>query len=161
MKNNIFNLCFLSLTIVFTACDNNNADLNPPVITLNDPAEGEILTIGDEHGVHFDMDLEDDVMLSSYKIDIHWGEDHEHHHSSSLLRSLTEEGTEHFKFQESWDVSQTRKIHVHHHQIMIPRNAIPGKYHFLVYCLDAAGNESMLARNVFLSNDEHEHEHEH
>ena len=41
------------------------------------------MEIGNEHGVHFEMDLSDDVMLKSYKIEIHSNFDHHSHGGNS------------------------------------------------------------------------------
>ena len=43
--------------------------------------EGAVLKIGNEKGVHFEMNLSDDVMLKSYKINIHNNFDHHGHDS--------------------------------------------------------------------------------
>ena len=51
----------------------------------------------------------------------------------------------------SYDVSEQRTAHIHHHDIVIPANATPGDYHLMVYCTDAAGNEAHVARNIVLS----------
>lgn len=50
----------------FISCDDSDSDTTKPVIELSEPEEGQELKIGDEHGVHFEMDLSDDVMLKSY-----------------------------------------------------------------------------------------------
>ena len=55
----------------FISCDDSDSDTTKPVIELSEPEEGQELKIGDEHGVHFEMDLSDDVMLKSYMIEIH------------------------------------------------------------------------------------------
>lgn len=137
----------LSISL-FAACsdsDNPLSDTTKPVITLNDPAEGEVLAIGSEHGVHLDMDLADDVMLKSFKIEIHNNFDGHGHNSRSADETVP------FTFNRSYDVSGQRSAHVHNHDIIIPANATPGNYHLMVYCTDAAGNEAYLARNIVLS----------
>ena len=66
----IISLLVISVSLL-TACgdsDNPLSDTTKPVIDLKSPAEGGVLAIGSEHGVHFEMDLSDDVMLKSYKI---------------------------------------------------------------------------------------------
>lgn len=139
---------FVMTSSLFTACSHNDdplADTTKPVIALESPAEGEVLAIGGEHGVHFEMDLSDDVMLKSYKIEIHNNFDH-HSHGTRVA-----EATVAFTFHKSYDVSGQKTVHVHHHDIQIPANATPGEYHLMVYCTDAAGNESHLARNIVLS----------
>ena len=49
----------------FISCDDSDSDTTKPVIELSEPEEGQELKIGDEHGVHFEMDLSDDVMIKS------------------------------------------------------------------------------------------------
>ena len=67
----------------FISCDDSDSDTTKPVIELSEPEEGQELKIGDEHGVHFEMDLSDDVMLKSYMIEIHSNFDHHSHGKSS------------------------------------------------------------------------------
>ena len=66
----------------FISCDDSDSDTTKPVIELSEPEEGQELKIGDEHGVHFEMDLSDDVMLKSYMIEIHSNFDHHSHGKS-------------------------------------------------------------------------------
>ncbi len=131
----------------FFSCDKEDSDTIKPVIDLHEPAEGQALLIGSEKGVHFEMDLSDDVMLKSYKIDIHNNLDH---HSHGGTRAEGEGGVP-FVFNRSYDVSGKKNVHVHHHDIVIPEDATPGDYHLMVYCTDAAGNETYITRNIVLS----------
>ena len=133
----IFSLLVMVMSL-FTACsdsDNPLSDTTKPVIDLNSPTEGQVLAIGSEHGVHFEMELSDDVMLKSYKIEIHNNFDH-HSHDTRATGTTVD-----FTFNRSYDVSEQRTAHIHHHDIVIPANATPGDYHLMVYCTDAAGNE--------------------
>ena len=124
-----------TVTFMFSSCDNDDSsDTIKPLIELHEPEEGQALEIGNEHGVHFEMDLSDDVMLKSYKIEIHSNFDH---HSGQ------------------------KTAHIHHHDIVIPANATAGDYHLMVYCTDAAGNESYIARNIKLSNEVEDEDHHH
>ena len=52
----------------FISCDDSDSDTTKPVIELSEPEEGQELKIGDEHGVHFEMDLSDDVIVISTTI---------------------------------------------------------------------------------------------
>lgn len=146
-KNNLFQAMILIITVLFfISCDNENSDTTPPTINLISPKEGAVLLIGDGYGIHLDMKLSDNEMLSSYKIDIHSNFDgHEHSRSD-------EESTVPFNFQKSWAVNQ-KNANIHHHEIVIPENATPGNYHLMVYCTDKAGNESYAARAIILSHD--------
>ena len=141
---------------VFISCDDSDSDTTKPVIELHEPEEGQALKIGSEYGVHFEMDLSDDVMLKSYMIEIHSNFDH---HSHGKSRGAGE--TIDFSFNKSYDISGKKTAHIHHHDIMIPKDATPGDYHLMVYCTDAAGNETYVARNIELSNDVEEEYHHH
>lgn len=141
----------LMLSTLFVSCsdDEKQGDTTKPVITLNAPAEGAVLKPGTH--IHFDMDLEDDVMLGSYKVEIHNNFDG-HGHTKAEAEAGTAQTTP-FAYNNSWSVSGQKNIHIHHHEIEIPANATEGNYHLMVYCTDAAGNESYIARNIVL--DEH------
>lgn len=102
----IISLLVISVSLL-TACgdsDNPLSDTTKPVIDLKSPAEGGVLAIGSEHGVHFEMDLSDDVMLKSYKIEIHNNFDHHSHDTR------TAETTVDFTFNKSYDVSEQRTL---------------------------------------------------
>ena len=117
----------------FISCDDSDSDTTKPVIELHEPEEGQELKIGGENGVHFEMELSDEVMLKSYMIEIN----------------------------RSYDISGKKTAHIHHHDIVIPVNATPGDYHLMVYCTDAAGNEAYIARNIVLSTTAEEDDHHH
>lgn len=156
-------LTFASLIIAsasLVACDKEEGDVTKPEILLVSPAEGDTLYAGSEHGVHFDMKLCDNVALGSYKVDIHnrfdghdhevkSAEDHEHDH-------------EPFEFKKTWsDIDGLRNATVHHHEIVIPENATPGEYCFTVYCVDQAGNQSMVVKHINIAEPDGDHDHEH
>ena len=103
------------------------------------------------------MDLSDDVMLKSYKIEIHSNFDHHSHGGNSRAAQETVD----FSFNRSYDVSGQKTAHIHHHDIVILANATAGDYHLMVYCTDAAGNESYIARNIKLSNEVEDEDHHH
>ena len=112
-----------TVTFMFSSCDNDDSsDTIKPLIELHEPEEGQALEIGNEHGVHFEMDLSDDVMLKSYKIEIHSNFDHHSHGGNS--RAVQE--TVDFSFNRSYDVSGQKTAHIHHHDIVIPANATSG-----------------------------------
>ena len=55
-----------TVTFMFSSCDNDDSsDTIKPLIELHEPEEGQALEIGNEHGVHFEMDLSDDVIAIS------------------------------------------------------------------------------------------------
>lgn len=148
----ILSILSAGLMFSFTACDkDDDADTTRPVIELDEPEDGDELLIG--AAVHFECDFSDDVMLGSYMIEIHNNFDG-HSHQSNKSASL-----EPFFFKKSYELTNLRNAHVHHHDVVIPENAAPGNYHLVVYCTDAAGNQSLVARNIILSNDAEEHHH--
>ena len=149
-KFNFSLVCLMAISLAtFSSCDkDDDGDTTKPVIHLMKPEEGCVLKIGDEQGIHFDIELSDNVMLKSYRVNIHSNFDG-HAHSSALKASLSE--TADFTFDKSWDISGQKNADIHHHEIKIPANATPGNYHMVVYCTDAAGNEAHLARNIVLS----------
>ncbi|MDR2058062.1 MAG: DUF4625 domain-containing protein [Dysgonamonadaceae bacterium] len=159
MKSKIYiaSICFLTVySFFFPSCD--EGDTTKPVINLIEPEEDDSLLIGDD--VHFDAEFSDDEALASYKIEIHNNfEDHSHDNT----RAGSAEETVDFTFEKSYDLSGKKNADVHHHDIIIPKNATPGNYHLMVYCTDAAGNESHIARNIVLSHEvtgDHDHEHD-
>ncbi len=154
-KSLIFSAVSLAIiSVVFIACK-EESDTEVPVINLIEPEEGDTLEIGGN--IHFDMDLSDNEMLHSYKVEIHNVFDG-HDHGKSLK---SDGETTPFYFQKSWDVSEYKNTKIHHHEIAIPESATPGKYHLMVYCTDAAKNESYIARSIVLSHDEGDHDHDH
>lgn len=150
MKTNIYLLSILSIVLcLFSSCsDSDDNDTTKPTINLVYPTEGAVLKIGAD--IHFDAVFEDNEALASYKVDIHNNfNDHGH---QSVLSARNE--TVAFTFNKSWsDIKGQKQAKVHHHEIVIPENATPGKYHLMVYCLDAEGNESYIVRNIELSYD--------
>jgi hypothetical protein len=149
----------------FISCE-KSGDTTPPVINLIEPEEGAELMAGKD--VHFEMEISDNEMLKSYKVEIHNNIENPHSHEKSMkIRSL-KSGETYFSYQNSWDVSDKKNADIHHHEIIIPEDVIPGEYHFMVYCTDAAGNESHITRNVVLipndgseEEDDHDHDHDH
>lgn len=139
----------LAVSALFVSCsDDENSDTTKPVINLIEPEEGAMLKPGSI--LHLDMDLEDNVMLGSYKVEIH-NNFNGHTHTKAEAKDTGE--TVPFAFNKSWDVSSLKNTHIHLHEIEIPANAKEGNYHLLVNCTDAADSESYNARNIVL--DEH------
>lgn len=141
----------LAVSALFVSCSDSNSDgdTTKPVISLVEPEEGAALKPG--YAIHFEMDLADDVMLGSYKVEIH--NNFDGHGHTKAEQAAGSEGKVPFAFNRSWDLSGLKNTHIHHHDILIPANAQEGNYHLMVYCTDAAGNESYIARNIVLSQD--------
>jgi hypothetical protein len=150
---NFFTVCVTAiLSTAFVSCDKNEGDTTKPVINLHEPENGDVLTINGN--VHLDMELSDDLMLKEYQVDIHPSSDGHTHSKAGSSETVD------FYFKQSWDVSNKKNTAIHHHEIMIPANTTPGDYHFMVYCTDAAGNETLVVRSVELSaegGEEHNH----
>ena len=148
MKKINYITAILSMTLVLTSTscskDDEISDTTKPTITITEPENDKEILIGDKNGMHIEMDLSDNVMLKSYKIEIHNNFDHHSHTSRSTTTDFT--------FNKSYDISENRNIHIHHHDVMVPDNTTPGEYHLIIYCTDKAGNEAYVARDIVLSN---------
>lgn len=135
----------LAIAGMFSSCEKDEADTEKPVIEVSGPEADKVLYVGSE--IHFEVDFSDNVELKSYKVDIHDNFDGHTH------KSTKHEGTA-WHFQKSWDFDAGQKnTHIHHHEIAIPteiegEKVATGDYHFMVYCTDAAGNESWVAIDV-------------
>jgi hypothetical protein len=148
-------ICLTAISfLTFTGCDKDE-DTTKPVIKLIEPEEDDVLKIGAD--VHFEAEFSDDKMLASYKVNIHPNFDD---HTHAATKGESESESVDFEFEKSWDISGKKNAPVHHHEIEIPENATPGHYHLMVYCTDAAGNESYIAVDIELSHDGEEHEHD-
>lgn len=155
MKKLLFgSLLFAAVGFGFASCSDDDNDNEKPVISDFEPAEGDSLQIG--KAVHLEVDLSDNEKLASYKIDIHNNFDNHGDHSASLKAMASDSVA--FAYSNVFtDVAGQKNAHVHHHSINIPdadANGKPyktGKYHFVIYCLDEAGNESVRSHNVILT----------
>src|SRR5574344_1855649 len=118
----------LSMTLVLTSTscskDDEISDTTKPTITITEPENDKEILIGDQNGMHLEMDLSDNVMLKSYKIEIHNNFDHHSHTSRSATTDFT--------FTNSYHRSENRKRHIHHHDVMVPDNATPGEYNLII-----------------------------
>ncbi|MCD8029377.1 MAG: DUF4625 domain-containing protein [Bacteroides sp.] len=156
INSSIVFLSFFSFFLcTVAACDSDNdGDTTRPVIRIIAPAEDAHLLIGDEEGVLFEAEFSDDIQLASYKIDIHYaGDGHMHTRHGDGEEELPE-----FSYQRSFTLQGTRE-QVSHRNIVIPEGVRPGEYHLVVYCSDTSGNESLVARDIVLIEEEHDHDH--
>ena len=56
-------------SVCLPACDNDEkGDVTKPVIDLIEPEEGAVLKIGNGKGVHFEMNLSDDVIVFQFQL---------------------------------------------------------------------------------------------
>lgn len=133
------------LSLLLASCEKDNADTANPTVVISSPQEEEALKAGEE--IHFEADFADNVELKSYKVDIHSNFNHHTHKSA-------QEDSAAWVFQQSWNFDQGQKeAHIHHHEITIPteiegKPVATGDYHFMVYCTDAAGNETWQAVGI-------------
>ena len=154
MKKVLFTFLLLaSVSLGFSSCSDDDNDNEKPVISDFEPVEGDSLQIG--KAIHFEVDFSDNDKLASYKIDIH--NNFNNHGDHSSVKSLPIDSAV-FAFSDVYtDIAGQKNAHVHHHKINIPAtdaNGKPyrvGKYHFVVYCLDESGNESVRSHNVILT----------
>lgn len=152
-------LLFAAVSFGLASCSDDDNDNEKPVISDFEPEEGDLLQIGE--AIHLEMDLSDNEKLASYKVDIHNNFDnHTHSTKASAEDSVA------FSYSKVFtDIAGQKNAHVHHHDIVIPTelNGKPirtGKYHFVVYCIDEAGNEALRSHNVILTYDEVDHDHD-
>ena len=141
----IFLLAIILLVgLAFSNCKHD--ETNGPVITLEEPEEGQPFTAGSKHGVHMEFDLEDESGLNQYKIDIHYGGGHTH--SQSLqTQSLPEQSRADWSFQKTYDDAKGLIKHqVHVHSDSIHLNATLGEYHLGIAATDVHGNETTVYR---------------
>jgi len=145
MKVLLSTICLLFCAFMTVASKKNESSANQgPVITLIAPAEGDIMQIG--NAIHFDVDLKDDNILESYRIEIHDNSDGHSHTKAN-------EGVKYTSiFDKTWsDIAGETYKQVHHHGIVIPKEAKEGNYHFIIYCKNKKGEESSVIRSVVLS----------
>ena len=148
IKNLFLSLSLIVLPLASTSCGSDDGDTTKPTINVTSPEEDAELLIGDEDGVLFEASFSDDVLLKSYKLEIH-NAMNGHTHGTPKLK----ESTVYFTFNKTYEISGgVNNIKISHRDIKIPANATPGHYHLMVYVTDAAGNESHIARDIELIN---------
>lgn len=153
-KEILLGMAALALLLTNNACNSDkNRDTQKPKIELRAPKEGAEIAIGNPHGIHFDCKFSDNVEVKNYRVEIH--NNFDHHTHTPQLQHKEETKTVPFFFNRSWEVNQ-RNADIHHHEIVVPENATPGEYHFVVYCLDVNKNESMVHRTIYLKHMDHD-----
>ncbi len=124
--------------ILMSCSNDDDVDNTMPEINVIKPADDTHFKQGDV--IDFEAILTDNVAVQSYKIDIHYaGDGHVHEKSAS------EEDHVEWSMQKDYAIdTPAAQVTVSHSEIVVPENAEPGGYHFGVYCVDAAGNESSV-----------------
>lgn len=158
---------FIALAgITLVSCE-KDVDSVKPDIKLIAPEEDEAIKPGNE--VHFDVEFSDNEALGSYKVNIHSNFDG-HTHAVARAASANESG-----LNKTWEEKEfiakgdeairgKKNAKIHHHHITIPteiggKPIKEGHYHFIVYCTDAAGNESFVAREIAITSSAEERDH--
>jgi hypothetical protein len=145
----INNLLYITILAVlsFTACNTEEVDTEKPVITINEPHDHDHFKPGGN--IHFDAEFSDNVGLKQFKIDIHYGGDHTHKSTGIKLQDNE------WSYIYTGDLEGRNK----HFQmdISIPEDVKYGDYDFIVYCSDQAGNESFVALEIEIEDDDLDH----
>ena len=136
-----FSTIIFAAIIAFSGCKKDDQDNEKPTITLNSPVEGEVILAGtDTSIICLNAVFSDNVQLKEYKINIHNAAGHGH--KSTLA---------------TWDTtiiqSLDGKSRIVDFDIDLSHfnRADTAPYHYMVYCLDQAGNESMVYRTIEIS----------
>lgn len=142
-------LGILFLTVSCSSDDDNGQDTTPPVVSIIEPHDHDAFGTGDIMSI--EINFSDNQALGSYKIEIHHDDGHTHDVESSQGEwSYIEEGT----------LSGTDDTVLSEVEIPDFINEMPieeGDYHFGVYALDAAGNETVVWQVIVIG--EHGDEH--
>jgi len=151
-------LVFSFLFLVASCSSNDEVDTEKPTIKINLPkskAEGHY-HLGDE--LIADVDVSDNGLLASWKIDIHWaGDGHNHDHSAAVGIKNYADSKEKWKEDRSGKVSgKEAKIK---EKFIIPNNIVDGDHHFCIYVLDVAGNQEQACSTFEIVDHGDEHGH--
>lgn len=130
MKTNNFISALAAICILGFISSCKPTDDTKPVFTVSEPLSGTVFQTGNE--IHFEAGFSDDKELSQYKIDIHNNFDGHGHGKTEGL--------------PAWETTiindlngKNENVHIH---IDIPNDIAAGEYHFIVSCIDKAGNEA-------------------
>ncbi len=117
------------------------SDTEKPVVTIHEPANSEIIEVGTE--IHLDFNITDNDALKQFKIDIHGAHDgHTHGKLSAILPPFDTIIVENIS-----GTAVDRHIHID-----VPSNAWPGPYHVMVYATDQSGNEGKAEVDITIRN---------
>lgn len=151
---------------LMVSCEKDEVDNTQPVIDLVQPVTESEYHLGDT--IPFECNFSDETELNAYKVEIHYGEDHEHESATltavTVKSDVTDEGAE-------WSYSKTADFvagetystiilldiivpdSIEHDGVMEP--TLEGEYHIGVYCTDAAGNQSELFTTIDVGDHDH------
>ena len=184
MKKSVIFLAVLMIaTVGFVSCENENLDNEKPVVQIVSPVEDEMVRPGKD--IHFEVELSDNVALSSYKVNMHGAFDGHDHGVGGTRNTKNLTVTDSVEFSKTWlasdfialgeePIAGMRNATIHHHHIEIPatitrtingeQKEMPlkeGHYHFIVYCTDESGQESFVSTEIYISYDAEGHDHNH
>ncbi len=125
----IATIFFMVLPILIFSCKKEKADIEKPKIKINLPVEDAEYKSGET--IPFNAVLSDNIELSEYSIDIHNAAGHGH----GRLMQIKE-------WDEEIKGSLSGILQAVKSDIVVPSGADTGSYHFIVTCLDKAGNEA-------------------
>lgn len=130
----------LMLGFTFTSCEkDDDGDTTKPTAVVNSPMEDQEFAPGDSF--QLDISMTDNEELSSLKVDIHYGGDHDHGKVASQ-----------WEYDQVWDLEGN--FYEFGTPIQIPADAEHGVYHLLVFVTDASGNEAELSAIDIIVEDE-------
>jgi hypothetical protein len=132
----IASIFLITLPVLIFSCKKEKADTEKPKITVNAPVEDAAYKVGET--IPFDATFSDNIELSEYAIDIHSAAGHGH----GRLMNTNE-------WDEEINGNLTGILQVVKRNIVVPTGADTGSYHFIVTCLDKAGNEADFAEVDF------------
>lgn len=155
-NKNIFYLFTITAALGLTSCSDDDSsdglDNQAPVVTIHEPTTDETADAGGE--VHLDVELEDDVELASYKIEVHNDFDgHTHDRPFGVEQTIP------------WSLNQTQELdpgqtnYTIHQHLEIPENAAEGAYHLGIIALDQAGNQTEAYVEIIVGEDHSGEEH--
>lgn len=150
MKNYIYKSIILSLALLLTACssdDDQTLDSQAPTITINTPAENQAFESGEK--MTLDIDLEDDLALAAYRLNIHQASGGHTHNITTM--------NEAWEFNKNVTLDNAPQTFKVEDEIDIPDNLEEGNYHFGIIVLDNSGNQTEAYLDIEIG--EHHHEH--
>ena len=151
--NKILSLALIAMLTFACSDDDDALDAQAPVIEVMEPAVNSEFEPGDM--LHIHAEITDDVQLSSYRIDIHFGGDGHTH------RPVANAEGEHMEwsYDETGTISGTahsleKDIEIPHHIMHdgVEHEIEAGDYHIGIFIIDATGNETELFRTIEVHN---------
>jgi len=151
-------LVFSFLFLVASCSSNDEVDTEKPKIKINTPkSEGDAhYHLGDKFTT--DVDISDNGLLASWKIDIHWaGNGHKHENHAAVDKKNYVDSKKEWKEDRSEKVSgKEAKIK---EEFTIPNDIKDGDHHFCVFVLDVAGNQEKVCSTFSIVDHGEGHDH--